>query len=76
MGKIRRIKGHFSGKSRVRGKLSNANKGKSWTTEEVKELKKLAKKNAPTVVMEIVLQRSKDSIYAKASKEGISLKAN
>ncbi len=55
-------------------RLKHANNGKVWSKSELRELKTLAKRNAPSIVMEIALQRSKDSIYSKASKEGISLK--
>lgn len=48
--------------------------GSVWTDREIKALKSLAKRNAPPIVMEIALERTKESIYSKASKEGISLK--
>ncbi len=50
------------------------NHGKSWTPKDVKELKTLAKENTPTRVMGFKLGRTPDSVYSKASDEGISLK--
>lgn len=51
-----------------------SNSGKQWTDNEVKQLKQLVKENTPTRVMGLKLDRSEDSIRAKASKEKISLK--
>ena len=51
-----------------------ANSGKIWTQQEIKELKDLAKKNTPTRVIGIKLQRSEDAVYSKASEENIPLK--
>lgn len=51
-----------------------ANQGKHWKSEEVKELKKLAKGNTPTRVIGLKLKRSEDSIRSKAQQEDISLK--
>ena len=51
-----------------------ANSGKVWTKQEIKELKDLAKKNTPTRVIGIKLERSEDAIYSKASEEDIPLK--
>lgn len=51
-----------------------ANSGKVWTPQEIKELKDLAKKNTPTRVIGIKLERSEGAINAKASEEDISLK--
>ena len=51
-----------------------ANHGKHWTPSEVKQLRQLADQNTPTRVMGIKLERTPESIYAKASDEGISLK--
>lgn len=50
------------------------NHGKPWTTEQVKELKTLAKENTPTRVIGLKLGRTPDSVQGKASDEGISLK--
>ncbi|MER8734704.1 hypothetical protein NKH28_34005 [Mesorhizobium sp. M1227] len=49
------------------------NQGKAWTPDQVKTLKELAKGNTPTRVIGLKLQRTEDTIYAKASDEGISL---
>lgn len=48
--------------------------GKGWSNEDVSELKRLAIENTPTRVMGLKLGRTPTSIYAKAAKEGISLK--
>ncbi len=45
-----------------------------WTTEEVRELRSLAKGNTPTGVMSLKLQRPPAAIRSKAQREGISLK--
>ena len=49
------------------------NHGKPWTPTDVKQLEKLADGNTPTRVIGLKLGRTEDSIYAKASDEGISL---
>lgn len=53
---------------------STRNTGKSWTPEEVKELRNLAKENTPTRVIGLKLGRTENSIRSKAQSEGISLK--
>lgn len=53
--------------------LTEKNKGNPWTAADIKELKELAKGNTPTRVIGIKIGRTPASIYAKASKEGISL---
>lgn len=53
---------------------SNRNSGKSWTSENTRELRTLAKHNTPTRVIGLKLGRTEDSIRSKASEEGISLK--
>jgi IS30 family transposase len=45
-----------------------------WTSQEVNALRQLAKENTPTRVIALKLGRSETSIYAKAQREGISLK--
>jgi hypothetical protein len=47
--------------------------GKHWTTDEVRELRKLADGNTPTRVVGIKLGRSEDAIYSKASEKNIDL---
>ncbi len=53
---------------------SDRNAGKHWTSEEVKELKQLAKENTPTRVIGLKLGRPEGGVRAKAQEEGISLK--
>jgi hypothetical protein len=45
-----------------------------WTTQEVRELRSLAKGNTPTGVISLKLQRPPTAIRSKAQREGISLK--
>lgn len=45
-----------------------------WTTQDVRELRTLAKENTPTRVIGLKLGRTESSVQAKASQEGISLK--
>jgi hypothetical protein len=51
-----------------------ANHGKQWTPPQVQQLKQLAKENTPTRVIGLKLGRTPESVQAKASDEGISLK--
>ncbi|HRG68427.1 MAG TPA: hypothetical protein PLS73_06235 [Saprospiraceae bacterium] len=53
---------------------SNRNSGKTWTSQEVKQLNSLVKENTPTRVIGLKLGRTESSIYSKASEENISLK--
>jgi hypothetical protein len=53
---------------------STRNAGKPWTGSEVRQLRDLAKSNAPTRVIGLKLGRSEDAIRGKAGKERISLK--
>jgi hypothetical protein len=53
---------------------SDRNRGKRWSSEEVKELKKLAKENTPTRVISLKLGRTEDALRSKAAQERISLK--
>lgn len=50
------------------------NHRKPWAPQEVKQLKTLVKGNTPTRVVGVKLGQSENSIYSKASDEGISLK--
>ena len=50
------------------------NSGKQWTSQEVRQLEKLADGNTPTRVIGIKMQRSETAIRSKAADEGISLK--
>src|SRR4051794_11383605 len=45
-----------------------------WSQDEIKELKSLAKRNTPTGVLSLKLQRPPAAIRSKAQREGISLK--
>jgi hypothetical protein len=47
---------------------------KLWTAEEVLQLRKLARQNTPAQVIARKLGRSIDSVYVKASREGLSLR--
>jgi hypothetical protein len=51
-----------------------ANSGKPWTKQEIKGLAELAKKNTPTRIIGLKLERSEDAVRSKASEEDISLK--
>ena len=53
---------------------STRNTGKSWTQQNVRELRNLAKENTPTRVIGLKLGRTENSIRSKAQSEGISLK--
>lgn len=50
------------------------NSGKSWSDSDEQKLKALADGNTPTRLIAHKLGRSVDSIYKKASDEGIPLK--
>jgi len=48
--------------------------GEQWTQAQITQLEKLANQNTPTRVIGLKLGRTEDSVYAKASEEGIPLK--
>ena len=48
--------------------------GQPWSSEEVKELRTLARGNTPTGVLSVKLRRPPAAIRSKAQREGISLK--
>lgn len=50
------------------------NHGKHWTSQDVAQLKLLAKENTPTRVIGLKMQRTPDAVAQKASTENISLK--
>lgn len=52
---------------------STRNSGTRWTDADVKELRRLADQNTPTRVIGLKLGRTEDSVYSKASEEGVSL---
>jgi hypothetical protein len=45
-----------------------------WSTQDVRELRSLARQNTPTGVISLKLQRPPAAIRSKAQREGISLK--
>jgi hypothetical protein len=47
---------------------------KQWTAEEVLHLRKLVRQNTPAHIIARKLGRTIDSVYVKASREGISLR--
>ncbi len=51
----------------------DAKTGQSWSEDELKQLKDLAKGNTPTRVIGLKLQRSESSVRSKAQREHISL---
>lgn len=51
-----------------------ANHGKQWTSQDVSQLKSLAKENTPTRVAGLKLGRTPEAVQAKASELGVSLK--
>lgn len=51
----------------------NRNSGKSWDDKQINQLAKLADKNTPTRVIGLIMGRTPESIYTKASQEGVSL---
>jgi hypothetical protein len=48
--------------------------GEPWQTDEIKELRALAKQNTPTGVISLKLRRPLGAIRSKAQREGISLR--
>jgi hypothetical protein len=50
------------------------NSGEDWTSEEVDQLKALAKENTPTRVIGLKLGRTEDAVRSKAAQENVSLK--
>jgi hypothetical protein len=48
--------------------------GQPWSARDVTDLKSLARKNTPTGVLSLKLQRPLAAIRSKAQREGISLK--
>ena len=52
---------------------SNRNSGKEWTSQDVSNLRSLAKGNTPTRVIGLKLGRTEGSVYTKASEKSITL---
>lgn len=50
------------------------NHGVPWSPQDVAKLKHLARGNTPTRLIALKMERTEDSIRAKAQTEGISLK--
>lgn len=53
---------------------STRNTGKTWSKEDVSQLKELARGNTPTRVIGLKLGRTEDAVRQKASSAGVSLK--
>ena len=53
---------------------SERNKGKQWSSQEIKQLRQLVKENTPTRVIGVKLGRPEGGVRAKASEKNISLK--
>lgn len=53
---------------------STRNTGKSWSSDDIRQLRQLAKGNTPTRVIGLKLGRTSAAIQAKAAHEGISLR--
>jgi len=51
-----------------------SNHGKSWSKDDLSNLRKLAKQNTPTRVIGLKLKRTETSVYSKANEAKISLK--
>ena len=52
----------------------NRNSGKSWSSGEVRQIRKLAQENTPTRVIGLKLGRTEAAVYKKAAESGVSLK--
>lgn len=50
------------------------NSGKRWSDRDMNKLRELAVGNTPTRIMELMLGRTEDSIYSKASEMNLSIK--
>lgn len=48
--------------------------GTSWSAQDLRDLKTMARSNTPTRVIGLKLQRSETSVRSKAQREGVSLK--
>lgn len=53
---------------------STRNTGKSWTSGERQELRRLAQQNTPTRVIGLKLGRTPAAVQNQASKQGTSLR--
>jgi hypothetical protein len=50
------------------------NSGKPWSTQDVRDLRQLARENTPTRVIGLKLGRTEDAVRTRASQEAVSLK--
>lgn len=50
------------------------NSGKRWSDSDMNKLRELAAGNTPTRIMGLMLGRTEDSIYGKASEMNLSIK--
>jgi hypothetical protein len=64
---------HFTLRGAVMPKQPT-NSGASWSPQDIKLLKQLAKENTPTRVMGLKLGRTAGAVAQKASSLGVSLK--
>jgi hypothetical protein len=53
---------------------STRNTGKGWKSNDVSQLRQLARENTPTRVIGFKLGRSEEAVRTRASEENISLK--
>lgn len=53
---------------------SDRNSGKSWSSQDKSDLKRLAGENTPTRVIGLKLGRTEDAVRSQASKQDVSLK--
>ena len=53
---------------------SPGNSGRRWTSQDIYELKLLARANTPVDLIACELQRTKESVRAIAKREGIALR--
>ncbi len=53
---------------------STSSVGRSWSPQEVRQLRDLAAKNTPTRVIGLHLGRTEGGVRSKASEQGISLR--
>lgn len=49
------------------------NSGKAWTSQDVTQLRQLARQNTPTRVIGLKLGRTPNAVYNQAAANGISL---
>ena len=54
--------------------ISTRNVGKTWTKDDISQLRELAKENIPLRIIGLKLGRSPYAIRTKASENGISLR--